>query len=118
MRARTATAATSPSTAGGDGNETDGSDGNESGDESEQVQGVYSDVWTDSGEYDIDVELESEDAIEDTTSATETVSIDDPDEEMLVVLFGSEADDGPISFHVITALSELGEVEEHASSND
>lgn len=99
----------------GDGNETDG---NETDGEGAQVQGLYSDVWTDAGEYEVSVDLDEDHAIQDTASATETVSIDDPDEEMLVVLFGSEADDGPISFHVITALSELGEIEENASSGD
>lgn len=87
---------------GTDGNETDGGD---------QVQGLYADVWTDAGEYEISVELEEGYEIAGVSSATETVSITDPEEEMLVVLFGAE-DSEPISFDVVTSLSEIGEVEE------
>lgn len=65
----------------------------------------YADVWADSGDYDLTVTLN--DPIEDVSEASETVEINDPDEEMLAVALGSDEIDDPLGFRVGTEFSEF-----------
>jgi hypothetical protein len=65
----------------------------------------YADVWADSGDHDVSVALTE--PIEGVSEATETVSIDKPDEEMLAVALGSDEVDTPIGFRVGTEFSEF-----------
>jgi hypothetical protein len=65
----------------------------------------YADVWTDSGNYDVSVTLSS--AVDGVSEATETVRIDDPDEEMLAIPLGADDVEEPIGFRVATEFSEF-----------
>jgi hypothetical protein len=77
----------------------DGSD-----DDSDENSSYYGDVWTDAGSYDVSMELD--DPVEGKTSASETVSIDDPGDQMLVVVLGGKELDADIAFRVGDDLSD------------
>jgi hypothetical protein len=66
----------------------------------------YADVWAASGDYDVRLALDT--AIDDVSEATETVSIDKPDEEMVAIALGSDEMDEPIGFRVGTEFSDFG----------
>lgn len=76
----------------------DGNGGNESESTDGEVETeggeTYADVWQDGGEYEVTVELDDGYEIDGETSAEETVTIDDPDEEMLAVFLGGEEGSG------------------------
>ncbi|APX97426.1 hypothetical protein SAMN05421809_3509 [Natronorubrum daqingense] len=100
-------------------------------DEDNEAAAFYDDTWSDAGEYEVSVELEDEpdEASDDGESAddgedsddgddndtplgperTDTVTVDDPDEERLVVGIAQEGPGELISFHVIEDFSELEE---------
>lgn len=65
---------------------------------------TYADVWDGAGEYDCTVTLDE--PIDDVDEASETVTIDDPDDEMLLIPLGSEDTDGPIEFRVGTSFTD------------
>jgi len=81
-------------------NESNGSDG-----DANQGLDTYADVWSSSGEYEVSVEVEA--PIEGASSAAETIAIDNPDEEMLLVPLGAEEFDGPIEFRVGEGFSDI-----------
>lgn len=59
---------------------------------------TYDDIWTDAGTYEVTVDLETE--LDGTRTGSETVPIDDPDEELLIVALGVEEIEAPIAFGV------------------
>ena len=59
---------------------------------------TYDDVWTDAGSYEVSVDLEGE--VDGVSEATETVSIEDPDDDMLMILLGSDEIEAAIAFSV------------------
>ena len=59
---------------------------------------TYGDVWSSTGEYTVSIDLDRERDAEST--ATETVSIEKPDEEMLLVALGADGSDDPIEFRL------------------
>lgn len=67
---------------------------------------VYGDVWTDGGSYEVTVELDGVE-IDGESRASETVTIDDVDEEMLAVPLGADDLDAGIAFRVGTSLSDF-----------
>ncbi|QKY21130.1 hypothetical protein B4589_012375 [Halolamina sp. CBA1230] len=67
---------------------------------------VYDDVWGDAGAYEATIELDDAE-IEGESEASETVTIDDPEEQMLAVALGSTEVDESIGFRVGTSLSEF-----------
>lgn len=71
----------------------------------EESTAAFEDVWGDPGSYEVALEL-SETAIEGTTRASETVTLESPEEEMLGVPLGASADE-PIDFRVGESFSEL-----------
>ena len=75
-----------------------------------ESQGVYEDVFTDAGEYTVSVELDDE--VDGETEAEETVEVTDPEEEHVIVLIGTEDEDGPILVTVIEEFTDLEELEE------
>lgn len=75
--------------------------------EDDESGAVYEDVWTESGSYDVSVDLDVE--IDGTSRATDTVDIADPDEEMLAVALGAEDLDEPIAFRVGESLSDFSD---------
>jgi hypothetical protein len=77
------------------------------GEEADSNAAVFPDVWDAAGEYRVTVRL-SETAVEGVTTATETVRIERPDEEMLAIPIGTDASDAPIGFLVATEFSEFG----------
>ena len=86
----------------GDGN----SSTNESdGDGANQGLDTYADVWSESGEYEVAVEVAA--PIEGESSATEMIPIDNPDEEMLLVPLGAEEFEKPIEFRVGDGFSDI-----------
>lgn len=89
----------------GDG---DGGNEDESTDAEVETEGgeTYADVWQDAGEYEVTVELDDGFEIGGETSAEETVTIDDPDEEMLAVFLGGEEGSG-IHFTTGNSLSDF-----------
>lgn len=77
----------------------DGSDGGDS-------VAVYADVWTAAGAYEVTVSLTDAD-IDGTSRATETVTIDAPDEELLAIPLGAADVDAAIGFRVGESLSDF-----------
>jgi hypothetical protein len=76
-----------------------------SSDSDNEGNGVFhGGVWTDAGSYDVSIELD--DPVDGETSAAETVSINDPDDEMLVVVLGGKELDEAIAFRVGDNLSD------------
>lgn len=67
---------------------------------------TYDDVWNDPGAYEVTLEL-ADTEIEGVSRASETVTIDDPAEQMLAVALGSSEVAEPIGFRVGTSLSEF-----------
>ncbi|QCC61788.1 hypothetical protein NP511_21830 [Natrinema thermotolerans] len=80
-------------------------EGSASGDD-EQSVAVYDDVWGDAGSYEVTVEL-TDTEIDGRSRASETVTISDPDEQLLGVALGSEEVGEPIGFRVGESLSDL-----------
>lgn len=96
-----------PSENGGDaGNESENADS----DESAGIE-TYGNVWQDAGEYDVTVELDEGFEIDGETSATETVTIENSDEEMLAVFLGGEESTG-IHFTVGESLTDFEDANE------
>ena len=79
----------------------------ESEDNDNDSTAVFADVWTEAGSYDATLELDTD--IDGRSQATDTVTISDPDEEMLAVVLGAESIDEPIGFRVGEDLSGLQE---------
>ncbi len=75
---------------------------------------AYDDVWQDADEYGIDVEL-TDVVLEGVSQATETVRIEDTDEEMAAVAVGSGREDEPIAIRVGESLSDFGRTSERES---
>jgi len=84
------------------------SSGNESSSDDEQSTAVYDDVWTESGSYEVTVELPDTE-IDGQSRASGTVSIENVDEEMLAVALGSGEVDEPIGFRVGESLSDFAD---------
>lgn len=80
--------------------------GNDSNSDGDQSVAVYDDVWGEAGSYEATVELPDTE-IDGRSRASETVTIDDPDEQLLGVALGSEEVDEPIGFRVGKSLSDL-----------
>lgn len=59
---------------------------------------TYGDVWAGTGSYEVSVDLDGE--LDGVSEATETVSVDDPDDDMLMILLGSEDTEETIAFSV------------------
>lgn len=77
------------------------------GEAENQGLGTYADVWSESGEYAVSIELKA--PIEGETSASETITIDNADEEMLLVPLGAEEVEKPIEFRVGDGFSDIVE---------
>jgi hypothetical protein len=77
------------------------------GDEDNANIGTYADIWTGEGSYGIEIELSE--SIDGQSEASETVTIDDPDEEMLLVGLGLQDADQPIVFRVGTSFTDVVE---------
>lgn len=67
--------------------------------------GTYEDVWTGAGDYEVRVELDE--SIDGESNASGTFSVEEPEDEMLVVLIGAEDVDHPIDFRVGTDFTDL-----------
>ncbi len=65
---------------------------------------VFEDVWAGEGSYDVTVEFD--DPVEDVTEASETVSVSDPDDEMLVVAIAFDDVDETVAFRVGDSLTD------------
>jgi hypothetical protein len=72
---------------------------------------AYDDVWTETGRYQIRIELPDTE-IDGASRANETVRIEDTDEEMVAVALGSTSDDEPIAVRVGESLSDFGQTTE------
>ncbi|SFS92413.1 hypothetical protein SAMN04488556_3410 [Halostagnicola kamekurae] len=83
------------------------SDNESSSSDENQSLAVYDDVWTESGSYEVAVELDSE--IDGQSQANGTVTIDTPDEQKLAAALGTDDADRPIDFRVGKSLSEFGD---------
>lgn len=70
---------------------------------------VFKDVWTESGSYNITVELGEDSEIQGESGTTESVSIEETDEEMLAIVLGGEESEDAIRFVVGESLSEFAE---------
>lgn len=91
--------------------EPDEDDEDDSGpDPDEESQAVFGDVFDDPGEYTVEIELDEDSAIDGETEATLTATVDDPEEEHLVVLLGAPDHPEPIDAFVIENFSELAEM--------
>lgn len=68
---------------------------------------AYGNVFTDSGEYTVSVELDS--AINETHSREATVAVDDTDEQHIIVGLGADDAPNPIEVLVIEDFSDLAD---------
>jgi len=72
---------------------------------------TYDDVWADAGSYEVSVDLNDE--VDDVAETTETVSIEDPDDDMLMIMLGSDDLEEAIAFSVGDSFTDaFPEVEE------
>ncbi|WP_241881394.1 MULTISPECIES: hypothetical protein [unclassified Halorubrum] len=85
--------------------------GDEDADEKDDEDGMtaYEDVWTDSRAYDARVELDDDPAIQVESATSSSITIDNPSEEMLAIVFGGEEFDDTIGFTVGESLSDLAQ---------
>ncbi|SFS54308.1 hypothetical protein [Halostagnicola kamekurae] len=81
-------------------------DGTSSEDDGQSVA-TYDDVWDGAGDYEATVRVDGTE-IDGQAQASETVTIDDPDELMLAAALGSGEVDEPIGFRVGESLSDFG----------
>lgn len=88
------------------GSESGSDNGSTTGDD--QSAAVYDDVWTRSGSYEVTVEIDNAE-IDGQSQANGTVTIDNPDEQMLAVVLGSAELDEPIGFRVGESLSDFAD---------
>ncbi len=80
----------------------------DSEDNEEDSGATYADVWTETGSYEISVELANTE-VDGISQATETMTIDDTDEEMVGIALGSDEEDEAIAFRVGESLSDFAE---------
>ena len=86
---------------GPEGEVLDGTFGLGPSDEDDPEEGdieTYDDVWTGAGRYEVTVDLDEE--LDGTRTASTTVTVDDPDDELLIIAVGIEEVDGTIAFGV------------------
>lgn len=69
---------------------------------------AYGDVWTETGSYEVTVTLDGAE-IDGTSEASDTVTIQDTEEEMLGIALGAKSEDEPIAFHVGESFTDLAE---------
>jgi len=70
---------------------------------------AYGDVFTEAGEYTVSVVLDDDSAVDGTTEAQDSVEVTDPDEEHIIVVFGADDLDDPISILVIEEFTDMGD---------
>lgn len=70
---------------------------------------AFQDVWTESGAYEVTIELDSDSEIQGESTASAAVGIENIDEEMLAIGFAAEGFDDTIGFRVAESLSEFAE---------
>ncbi|WP_202935040.1 hypothetical protein [Halorussus amylolyticus] len=73
----------------------------------EDATGVYADVWQATGTYETSVELDDGFEVSGDSRAERSVSIENPDEQMLAVVFGAEDEEDGILLAVGESLSEF-----------
>lgn len=67
----------------------------------------YSDIWDGAGSYTVEIALEK--SIDGESSGSATISIDDPDEEMLLVGLGLQDADEPVVFRIGESFTDVAE---------
>jgi hypothetical protein len=77
---------------------------------------AYDDVWTDTGEYEISVEL-TDMEIEGSSRASRTVPIENTEEDMVAVSVGSGDEDEPIAIRVGESFSDFARTNGTARTN-
>lgn len=95
-----------PPTEDDDGNNSEADEGDASTDSSDDTE-VFEDVWDGSGTYEVRVRLDDDQSVQNEDAATASISIDDPDEEMLAVVLGADDVDAGVGFATGDALSEF-----------
>ncbi len=70
---------------------------------------TYKDVFTGSGEYTVSVSLDADSAIDGTTDAETTVTVDNPDDQHIIVGLGASESGSPIEILVIDDFTDLAE---------
>ncbi|ARS91721.1 hypothetical protein B1756_06985 [Natrarchaeobaculum aegyptiacum] len=78
-------------------------------DPDEESQAVFGDVFDGPGEYTVEIELDEDSAIDGETEATLTATVDDPEEEHIIVLLGAPEHPEPVDVVVIENFSEMAE---------
>ena len=78
------------------------------GDSDEDSGALFEDVLTDAGAYTVTVDLDEE--VDGMATQEETVTIDRPEEEYIIVAIGAEELDGGIEVFVIEDLTDLEEI--------
>jgi hypothetical protein len=81
--------------------------GTDNGNDDNANIGTYADIWSGSGTYTAEISLQQSLGSVSTDSAT--VTIDDPDKEMLLVGLGLQDADEPIVFRVGTSFTDVVE---------
>lgn len=89
-----------------EGDDSQPDEGDTSTETSEETQ-VFEDVWDGPGTYEVRVQLDDDQTVGDDATASTSVEISDPDEEMLAVVLGASDFDPGIGFATGDALSEF-----------
>ncbi|AGB38714.1 hypothetical protein [Natronococcus occultus] len=84
-------------------------------DADEDAQATYDDAVTEAGEYTVAIELDDEDAVGGDHVLEDTVEVADPDEEHVIVFFGSAETDAAV---VTTVIEDLSDLEAYAEFDD
>jgi len=72
---------------------------------------AYADVWTTTGEYQVDLEL-ADTVIAGTSQLNQRFSITSTEEELVAISIGSGDENGPIALRVGESFSDLGQTNE------
>jgi len=72
---------------------------------------AYADVWTTTGEYQVDLELANT-VIAGTSQLNQRFSITSTEEELVAISIGSGDENGPIALRVGESFSDLGQTNE------
>ena len=85
-------------------------DGGGGNDEAQQSAAVYNDVLSDSGQYQVSIELDEGSAVEGQRTASKTVEVSKPDDQHLFVFVGASESSEPITIGAVEGLSDIEEL--------
>ncbi len=94
----------------------DGENDTGSTESEEETQAIFSEVFTETGEYRVTVELDADSTINGNQTDTQTVEVTNTEEEHIMVLLGATDDGGISSIVVIEELTDLEELADNETT--